>query len=186
MKISIIDNYDSFTYNLVQQCKDISKDIQVFKNDRIDYDCLNQSTHIVLSPGPGIPSEANDLINVIDRYHQSKAILGVCLGHQAIGEFFGSSLKNLDTVHHGIKSEITLEPSKLFSGISSKIDVGRYHSWVINDITRAPELTPIAYDSNKEIMALEHKTLPIYGVQFHPESVLTPLGINIIKNFLAQ
>lgn len=186
MKISIIDNYDSFTYNLVQQCRAFTNDIEVFKNDKIDYDAVNQSTHIVLSPGPGIPCEANDLIKVIKDYNQSKPILGVCLGHQAIGEFFGSSLKNLDTVHHGIKSEIHLSKSRLFSGISNQIDVGRYHSWVISDINHAPELRVTATDSDAEIMAIEHKNLPIYGVQFHPESVLTPLGINIIKNFLEQ
>lgn len=186
MKISIIDNYDSFTYNLVQQCRDFSDDISVFKNDKIDYDFIDNSSHIILSPGPGIPSEANDLTEVINRYHQSKPIFGVCLGHQAIGEFFGASLKNLDTVYHGIKSEIQLDKSTLFNDFPDRIEVGRYHSWVITDIHQAPDIESIASDSAKEIMALQHKTLPVYGVQFHPESVLTPQGKQIIKNFLEQ
>ncbi|MFL5772048.1 MAG: anthranilate synthase component II [Flavisolibacter sp.] len=230
MKILVFDNYDSFTYNLVHLVKKIVSDpVDVFRNDRIPLEDVAGYDKIILSPGPGIPSEAGQLLPLIKEYAASKSILGVCLGHQAIGEAFGGSLLNLSTVYHGValpvrivkgasdvkretsdvkressivnrqsrKSEydkkgkvpLTIDDSRLttsplFVGLPETFNVGRYHSWIINESDFPEELEITARDENGYIMGLQHKTFDIQGVQFHPESVLTPDGETIMRNWL--
>lgn len=186
MKIAVIDNYDSFTYNLVQLLRELSKtDIEVMRNDQINHQILSQCTHLVLSPGPATPNEAGELKNVIDSYVKNKKVLGVCLGHQALAEVFGGSISNLSNVYHGIPDEaIQTHPSGLFKGLPKQFTVGKYHSWVVDELPNQFMCT--SKDSDGNIMSMEHKTLPIYGVQFHPESVLTPQGNIMIKNFLSH
>jgi anthranilate synthase component II len=193
MKILVFDNYDSFTYNLVHLVKKVSNaTVEVFRNDEIDLADVKHYDKIILSPGPGIPSEAGLLIPLIKEYASSKPILGVCLGHQAIGEAFGGKLVNLDTVFHGIASEIDVSQKKsgsgsfLFAGLPEKIEVGRYHSWIVSDENFPEELEVTARDDNDYIMALQHKTFDVQGVQFHPESVLTPEGYKILKNWVEK
>ncbi len=191
MKILVFDNYDSFTYNLVHLVVKITGiQVDVFRNDELPLEQVAQYDKIILSPGPGIPSEAGILLNLIKTYAPTKSILGVCLGHQAIGEAFGASLVNLSTVFHGvatpiqIKSEESSIRSKLFEGLPNEIVVGRYHSWVVSDKNFPTDLEITACDANGYIMGLHHKTYDVQGVQFHPESVLTPDGEKIIKNWL--
>ncbi len=191
MKILVFDNYDSFTYNLVHLVVKITGiQVAVFRNDELPLEQVAQYDKIILSPGPGIPSEAGILLNLIKTYAPTKSILGVCLGHQAIGEAFGASLVNLSTVFHGvatpiqIKSEESSIRSKLFEGLPNEIVVGRYHSWVVSDKNFPTDLEITARDANGYIMGLHHKTYDVQGVQFHPESVLTPDGEKIIKNWL--
>lgn len=186
-KVIIIDNYDSFTYNLVHMVEELmEKEIVVMRNDEIDYELLKSSTHIILSPGPGIPDEAGDLKNIIKRFAGEKKILGVCLGLQAIGEVFGGQLINLDKVFHGVSTYIQLTDVEcpIFSGIESNFEAGRYHSWVIALDGFPGELTITAVDDKGEIMAAQHNDCQVYGVQFHPESIMTPEGKTMIKNFL--
>lgn len=185
--ILVIDNYDSFTYNLVYYIEKISGvRVDVFRNDEISINEVNKYDKILLSPGPGIPSEAGIILDLIRTYGSSKSILGVCLGHQAIGEAFGGKLINLDKVYHGIASEINILSTEdpLYSGLPDKFNAGRYHSWVV-----AKENLPDCFhitceDSSGLIMGLSHKVYDIKGVQFHPESVLTENGIKIIENWL--
>ncbi|MEO7800496.1 MAG: aminodeoxychorismate/anthranilate synthase component II [Ginsengibacter sp.] len=189
MKILIFDNYDSFTYNLVHLVeKIIHAKVEVFRNDEIDLDDVKKYDRIILSPGPGIPSEAGLLLPLIKAYASTKPILGVCLGHQAIGEAFGGTLINLDTVFHGVATPIVVDDKTdskhLFSGLPEQIEVGRYHSWIISDNDFPKELTVTARDSNGYIMALQHNNYDVQGVQFHPESVLTPDGETIMRNWL--
>lgn len=188
MKVLIFDNYDSFTYNLVHLVEKIlHQKVDVVRNDQVELENIDQYDKIILSPGPGIPSEAGLLLDVIKEYASSKSILGVCLGHQAIGEVFGGRLINLPTVYHGIATPITIANNKgsgLFDGLPSNIRVGRYHSWVIADEEFPEELEITARDENNLIMALHHKTFDVQGVQFHPESILTPDGETIIRNWL--
>ncbi len=187
MKILVFDNYDSFTYNLVHLVEKIlHTKVDVFRNDKILLDDIKKYDKIILSPGPGIPSEAGLLLSVIKEYAASKSILGVCLGHQAIGEAFGGKLINLDKVYHGIATPIKIinEQAKLFYGLNNSIEVGRYHSWIVSDENFPAELEVTARDENGFIMALQHKNLDVQGVQFHPESVLTPDGETIVKNWL--
>ncbi|MBS1627124.1 MAG: aminodeoxychorismate/anthranilate synthase component II [Bacteroidetes bacterium] len=189
MKILILDNYDSFTYNLVHLVEKITKEnVDVFRNDEIILDEIKKYDKIILSPGPGIPSEAGLLLQVIKEYASTKTILGVCLGHQAIGEAFGGTLTNLSTVFHGVATNCKLLTAncQLFAGMSSNFEVGRYHSWVIDRNNFPEELEITAEDDNGFIMALQHKTFDIKGVQFHPESVLTPSGETIIRNWLSK
>jgi len=185
-KVVIIDNYDSFTYNLVHYLEDLSCEVTVFRNDEFDLDELKPFDKIVLSPGPGIPDEAGFLKQVIQTYASSKSILGVCLGQQAIGEVFGGSITNLDKVYHGVATKINIlvDDETLFDGLDKQLEVGRYHSWVINadDFPESLEIT--STDENGEIMSLRHKTLDVKGVQFHPESVLTPNGKKILENWI--
>jgi len=185
-KIAVIDNYDSFTYNLVHYLEDLNGEVTVFRNDEFELDELENFDKIVLSPGPGIPDEAGLLKDVIKTFAKSKSILGVCLGQQAIGEVFGGSLSNLEKVYHGVatKVKITVNDESLFAGLDNEIEVGRYHSWVVNtnDFPDSLEITSV--DENGQIMSLRHKTLDIRGVQFHPESVLTPNGKKILENWL--
>ncbi len=186
MKILVFDNYDSFTYNLVHLVeKLINVDVAVHRNNKIALEDIRQYDKIILSPGPGIPSEAGLLLDVIKEYAATKSILGVCLGHQAIGESFGGNLANLDKVFHGVATPVTInQQNHLFKGLPKTIEVGRYHSWVVMDEGFPADLEITARDENNYIMALQHKTYDVCGVQFHPESVLTPQGGHIIKNWL--
>ena len=185
-KIAVIDNYDSFTYNLVHYLEDLNGEVTVFRNDEFELDELENFDKIVLSPGPGIPDEAGLLKDVIKTFAKSKSILGVCLGQQAIGEVFGGSLSNLEKVYHGVatKVKITVNDESLFAGLDNEIEVGRYHSWVVNNNDFPDSLEITSVDENGQIMSLRHKTLDIRGVQFHPESVLTPNGKKILENWL--
>ncbi len=186
MKIAVIDNYDSFTYNLVHYLEDLDGKVTVFRNDELELDELESFDKILLSPGPGIPDEAGLLKSIISKYAASKSILGVCLGQQAIGEVFGGSLTNLDKVYHGVATKVSqkVADESLFNDLPNEFEVGRYHSWVVNtnDFPEVLEIT--STDENGEIMSLRHKTFDVKGVQFHPESVLTPHGKTILKNWL--
>ncbi len=186
MKILVFDNYDSFTYNLVHMVEKITHEkVDVYRNDQISLTKIGEYDKIILSPGPGIPVEAGLLLDVIKEYASTKSILGVCLGHQAIGEAFGGNLKNLDSVYHGVATPCQLTPGNaLFNGLPNEIEVGRYHSWVVTDENFPDELEVIARDSKNFIMALKHKKYDVQGVQFHPESVLTPQGETILRNWL--
>ncbi|MGM9847521.1 MAG: anthranilate synthase component II [Muribaculaceae bacterium] len=187
MKIVIIDNYDSFTYNLFHIIRDAGAQVDVKRNDRFELSEINNYDKIVLSPGPGIPDEAGLLKQVIETYKDTKPMLGVCLGHQAIGEVFGAKLVNLDEVYHGIQSDCHIvSPDYIFEGLPNKIDVGRYHSWVVDSKNFPAELEITAVSDKQEIMALRHRKYDIHGIQFHPESVLTPDGRQIIYNFLKK
>lgn len=192
MNILVFDNYDSFTYNLVHLVeKIIHAKVTVCRNDQIDLEEVAAYDKIILSPGPGIPSEAGLLLPLIKAYASTKSILGVCLGHQAIGEAFGGSLINLSTVYHGVATPIQLLPAgqqergnAVFRGFENELTVGRYHSWVISEDHFPAELEVTARDANNYIMALQHTTYDVQGVQFHPESVLTPDGEKMIRNWL--
>jgi anthranilate synthase component 2 len=185
-KIVVIDNYDSFTYNLVHYLEDLECEVTVFRNDEFDLDELILFDKILLSPGPGIPADAGLLKAVIMHYAASKSILGVCLGQQAIGEVFGGSIVNLDKVYHGIATNISVivDDENLFEGLGKMFKVGRYHSWATNtsDFPEVLEIT--SQDENGHIMSLRHKKLDVKGVQFHPESVLTPNGKRILENWV--
>lgn len=185
MKIVIIDNYDSFTYNLSHLMKELGADVTVFRNDRFRTGQLGKFDKIVLSPGPGIPSEAGLLLDVIRTYAGRKPIFGVCLGHQAIGEVFGGRLENLREVRHGVSTEGTqFGNDPIFSGLPRRITMGRYHSWVVSK-EKLPACLEITAESDEgHIMALRHRDYDIHGIQFHPESVLTPDGKTIIANWL--
>ena len=186
MKILVFDNYDSFTYNIVHAVKKLGySDVDVYRNDRIALEDVAKYDKIILSPGPGVPSESGILLDVIQTYAPTKSIFGVCLGEQAIGEAFGAKLVNLSEVYHGVSSEITVvSDDVLFRNLPEKITVGRYHSWAVStaDFPECLEIT--ALDEQGMIMALRHKTCDVRGVQFHPESVLTPMGEKVIENFL--
>lgn len=205
MKILVFDNYDSFTYNLVHLVEKITHGkVDVFRNDEIPMEKVKDYDKIILSPGPGIPSEAGMLLPLIKEYASSKSILGVCLGHQAIGEAFGATLTNLSTVYHGVATKIELvsressvmskdvnsrftsrdSRTTLFAGLPDEMEVGRYHSWVISEQNFPAELEITARDANNYIMALQHSSFDVQGVQFHPESVLTPDGEKMISNWL--
>lgn len=189
MKILVFDNYDSFTYNLVHLVKSLTDaEVEVYRNDEIPLERVADYDRIILSPGPGVPSEAGLLLPLIRQYAATKPILGVCLGHQAIGEAFGGSLVNLSTVYHGVAHDCITAPtdSRLFEGLPSRFPVGRYHSWVVEKESLPDELEITAVDENGYIMALQHKTLDVQGVQFHPESVLTPDGAIIMRNWLGK
>jgi anthranilate synthase component II len=191
MKILVFDNYDSFTYNLVHLVEKITHEkVEVYRNDQLPLEKVKDYDKIILSPGPGIPEEAGLLLPLIKEYAASKSILGVCLGHQAIGEAFGGKLVNLSTVYHGVATEIEVGGrksevrSELFSGLPDRFEVGRYHSWIVSDENFPDELEVTARDDNNYIMALQHKNYDVQGVQFHPESVLTPDGEKILRNWL--
>ena len=186
-KILVFDNYDSFTYNLVHLVeKIIHQKVDVYRNDQITLEAVKAYDKIILSPGPGIPEEAGLLLPLIKEYAATKSILGVCLGHQAIGQAFGGTLKNLDKVYHGIATNIDIvnENAPLLKGLGNKVLVGRYHSWIVAKENFPADLEITAVDDNGYIMALQHKTFDVQGVQFHPESVLTPQGEKIVRNWL--
>ena len=187
MKIVIIDNYDSFTYNLSHLIKEIGAEVTVIRNDQFTLNQLEPFDKIVLSPGPGIPSEAGLLLDVIKTYKGRKPILGVCLGHQAIGEVFGGTLENLSDVFHGVATEGTqFSNDYIFDSLPKRITMGRYHSWVVSreNFPTCLEVTDVSDEG--QIMALKHKNYDIHGIQFHPESVLTPEGKIIVKNFIER
>ena len=187
-KILIIDNYDSFTYNLVHLVNEIGLQCEVWRNDKFNLDDVEDFSHIILSPGPGIPSEAGLLLDVITRYAPTKSIFGVCLGQQAIAEAFGGKLYNLSRPMHGIATpiKVTDADEKLFTGLPERFKVGRYHSWVVDQKGLPDVLTVTAIDEqDNSIMALRHKQYDVRGVQFHPESVLTEYGRQMMHNWLA-
>ena len=187
MKILVFDNYDSFTYNLVHLVEKITQlKVDVYRNDRITLEKVGEYDKIILSPGPGIPEEAGLLLPLIKQYASTKSILGVCLGHQAIAEAFGGKLVNLATVFHGVATSIKIvnTKSKILSGLPNEIEVGRYHSWIVSDEDFPAELEVTARDDNGYIMGLQHKKFDVQGVQFHPESVLTPDGEMMMRNWL--
>jgi len=186
MKILVFDNYDSFTYNLVQMIKEQSNaKVDVFRNDEIPLEDVKAYDKILLSPGPGIPSESGLLIPLIKTYAATKSILGICLGQQAIAEAFGGSLTNLSRVYYGIATPVELiGESNLFEGLPKTFHVGRYHSWVVNEHDLPAELKVTSKDAEGYIMSLEHTSYDVKGVQYHPESVLTPEGAKIIGNWL--
>ncbi len=188
MNILIVDNYDSFTYNLLHIIRELCNgeaSMDIAKNDEIDFGIVDKYHKIILSPGPGIPSESGDLLKLIKEFSQKKSILGVCLGHQAIGEAFGAKIVNSGSIYHGVQSQIkTIGQSYLFNGLPSSFQVGRYHSWMLanDDFPDCLEVTSV--DTEGGIMSLSHKRLDLHGVQFHPESIMTPFGRDILKNFI--
>lgn len=187
MKILVFDNYDSFTYNLVHAVANLSNaQVEVFRNDEISLEKVNEYDRIILSPGPGLPSESGILLDLIKTYAPSKPILGVCLGHQAIGEAFGGKLINLPKVFHGVATPISIIDSfdKIYLDLPQRQNVGRYHSWVIDENSFPDSLKVTAIDEDGRIMSLSHKTYNLKGVQFHPESILTEYGNQILKNWL--
>ena len=182
-KVLVIDNYDSFTYNLVHYMEDLDYEVSVVRNDEFSMDFVEKFDKILISPGPGIPDEAGHTKELIKRFYSTKSIMGVCLGHQAIGEVFGGKLKNLDSVFHGVATDIKIvSEDKVFKNIPKKIKVGRYHSWVVEKLN--DNLEVLASDNDGNIMALRHKDYKVWGVQFHPESILTEYGKDILKNWL--
>lgn len=189
-RILVFDNYDSFTYNLVHLVEKITHSkVAVYRNDQISLEQVAEYDKIILSPGPGIPEEAGLLLPLIKQYAASKSILGVCLGHQAIGEAFGGKLNNLTTVYHGIATPIKVvkrdeQHNNIFQGLPEELEVGRYHSWIISEDAFPSDLEVTAVDENGYIMALQHKTYDVQAVQFHPESVLTPMGEQMMRNWL--
>ncbi|MFY7988263.1 MAG: anthranilate synthase component II [Flavobacterium sp.] len=185
MKVAVIDNYDSFTFNLVHYLEDLNANVTVFRNDELELNELEKFDKILLSPGPGIPDEACLLKEVIKKYASTKSILGVCLGLQAIGEVFGGKLYNLEKVYHGISSKIyIIEKDSIFNNLPDEFEVGRYHSWVISNEKLPSDLIVTSTDINGQIMSLKHKIYNVKGVQFHPESILTLHGKQILKNWL--
>jgi anthranilate synthase component 2 len=185
----ILDNYDSFTYNLVHYVQDFGVHrLEVFRNNEISVEEVNRFDGIILSPGPGIPSEAGNLLPIIKRYSPCKKIFGVCLGQQAIAEAFGGKLLNISRVYHGVATTMLLQspPHYIFEGIPVKFEAGRYHSWVVDTDGFPPCLRIDALDENGQIMALSHREFDVCGVQFHPESILTPMGKKIIFNWLKR
>lgn len=183
--VLVIDNYDSFTFNLVHHLEELGCTVAVRRNDKFTFKEIADFKYLLLSPGPGVPDEAGLLKDVIVKAEQNTHILGVCLGMQAIGEVFGGQLVNLDKVYHGIASLVkTVGDDPLFKDIPQEFEAGRYHSWVV-DPNLPDVLKPLAVDNLGQLMALKHKTMPIYGVQFHPESILTPCGKQLLKNWLS-
>jgi len=191
MKILIFDNYDSFTYNLVHAVEKIIHDkVDVYRNDKISLEKINDYDKIILSPGPGLPCESGLLLSLIEEYASSKSILGVCLGQQAIAETFGGKLENLKNVYHGVATKIkvnekrTVTVNDVFKALPGELEVGRYHSWIVSKENFPEDLEITAQDENGYIMGLRHKKFDVQGVQFHPESVLTPMGEKMMSNWL--
>jgi anthranilate synthase component 2 len=186
-KILVIDNYDSFTYNLVHCLKEIGCEVEVKRNDKLELAEVEEFEKILLSPGPGIPDEAGLLKDIIARYAPSKSILGICLGQQAIAEVFGGSLVNLDEVYHGVATTIerVVDDEVLYEDLSKELEVGRYHSWVVSrELPESLEVTSL--DGNGEIMSLRHREFDVRAVQYHPESILTPEGKKMLKNWIRE
>jgi len=185
MKIIVIDNYDSFTYNLVHYLEDLDAEVTVYRNDEFELSELEKFDKILLSPGPGIPDEAGLLKQVIQKYATTKSILGICLGLQAIGEVFGGKLINLEKVYHGVATKVSkVSDDFIFNEIPDEMEVGRYHSWSVSTENFPEVLEITSIDENGQIMSLKHKTFDVRGVQYHPESVLTPYGKKILENWL--
>jgi len=185
LRILILDNYDSFTFNLVHFVEQFCDDVTVRRNDEITLGEVEAFDAIVLSPGPGLPKDAGIMPQLIRHYAPTKKMLGVCLGHQAIGEAFGANLKNLNRVHHGVAIPVNIiQDDVLFHGMQKRIETGRYHSWVIDNRTVPAELMVTSTDDEGEVMAIRHREFDVCGVQFHPESLLTPKGLQIIGNWV--
>ncbi len=188
-KILLFDNYDSFTYNLLHLIQSITTiPVEVHRNNAISLDAINEFDKIILSPGPGVPEDAGLLLPLIKKYAATKSIFGVCLGHQAIAQAFGASLINLQNVYHGVATNCTITSPNalLLQGLNQNFEIGRYHSWVIDEATLPEQLQVTATDDNGLIMALQHNNYDVHGVQFHPESILTPDGKIIMQNFLKE
>ena len=185
-ELIIIDNYDSFTYNLVHYFQGLSQNVTVFRNDQVDYNSIDKCSHIVLSPGPGLPKNSGDTMKIINQYYKQKSILGICLGQQCIGSFFGHSISNLEKVLHGKQSKVIIHDNNyLFKGLPNSFSIGHYHSWVIDDKKDSDLMVTSRLDTG-EIMSVRHNSLPIFGTQFHPESILTEHGKAILTNWLAK
>ena len=185
MKIIVIDNYDSFTYNLVHYLEDLNAEVTVYRNDEFELSELEKFDKILLSPGPGIPDEAGLLKQVIQKYAPTKSILGICLGLQAIGEVFGGKLINLEKVYHGVATKVSkVSDDFIFNEIPDEMEVGRYHSWSVSTENFPDVLEITSVDENGQVMSLKHKTYDVRGVQYNPESVLTPYGKKILENWL--
>lgn len=184
-KVLLVDNYDSFTYNLKHLLEINGADVSVIKNDEVKIETIKNFDRIVFSPGPGLPAEAGKMNEIIEKFYKSKPMLGVCLGHQAIGSFYGGKLLNLNNIYHGVESEIIHYNDNLFCNIDNCFIAGRYHSWIISNSDFPEELEILAVDKEQNIMALKHKIFPSYGIQFHPESIMTPAGSEIIYNWLS-
>lgn len=182
--ILVVDNYDSFTYNLVHYLEDLNATVTVKRNDQVLPEEGLEYDAVLLSPGPGIPSEAGNLLEIIRFLGDKKPLLGICLGHQAITEVYGGSIVNLEDVYHGVATTMTHSNDAIFKDIPTRFEAGRYHSWAAHPDHFPVELKITARDENGQIMALKHKEFPIYGVQFHPESVMTPQGKKMLQNFL--
>jgi anthranilate synthase component 2 len=188
MKILVLDNYDSFVYNLVHYLREMGHEPVVYRNDKITLEEVEAFDKILLSPGPGVPSEAGIMPELIRKYAPTKSILGVCLGHQAIGEAFGGTLENMSDVLHGIATPAHVQKpdERLFQGLPAQFKTGRYHSWTVVPETLPDSLEITAVDENGRILALSHKTYDVRGVQFHPESILTEHGKQMLKNWLGE
>ena len=185
MKILIIDNLDSFTYNIKHYIEQFADEVDVIRVDDIDYRKVLEYDKIVISPGPGLPSDKPELGHLINNFQSSKPILGICLGHQAIAEYYEAQLENKEKVDHGVsKNTIVIENDIIFNNIEKEFLSGRYHSWVVNNNNLPDELIVTAVDNDKNIMAIKHRNLNVRGIQFHPESVLTPQGLKIIENWV--
>lgn len=186
-KILIFDNYDSFTYNIVHLVNSLGYDADVYRNDRISIEQVGAYERMIISPGPGLPCESGILPELLRRYAPHKSILGICLGHQAIGECFGAHLENLPHVYHGVATPVkVIGQDPIFDGLGGEFTVGRYHSWVVSDEDFPSCLNVTARDGNGQIMALAHRRYDVRGVQFHPESILTPQGHILMKNWLSM
>lgn len=185
MKVLIVDNYDSFTYNLFHYVQACDVSVDVVRNDRLDFDAISSYDKLIISPGPGLPKETINMFELYKEFGTRKPILGVCLGMQGLSEFFGARLVNQEIVKHGVQENITVKSdSKLFSGIPSSFNVGLYHSWMVDANSIPADLICTSISENNVVMSVEHKTLPLFGVQFHPESILTEYGQQLILNFL--
>ncbi|MBD3637620.1 MAG: aminodeoxychorismate/anthranilate synthase component II [Crocinitomicaceae bacterium] len=184
MKAVLIDNYDSFTYNLYAQLVEMGLQVDVYRNDKVQLKQLEQYDLFFFSPGPGIPNEAGDLLRIIDQFKDTKPMLGICLGMQAIGEVFGSALKLIEKPLHGVSRPVRHFGDLIFEGIASPFEAARYHSWAIDSNQISSDLRVIAESENKDVMAVKHAYYPIFGFQFHPESILTEVGDTLIKNFI--
>lgn len=185
--ILILDNYDSFTYNLVHAIYDINgQEVDVIRNDKLSIEDIEKYNYIIFSPGPGVPDEAGLMKEIIHHYKSEKKMFGVCLGHQAIFEVFGGTLENMEKVYHGIQSELKIvdKSCPIFNGITSNFKAGRYHSWIADLNTKPDELIVTCVDGDNQIMGFKHNEFDIFGVQFHPESILTPDGTLMLKNFI--
>ncbi|KEO73905.1 anthranilate synthase component II [Anditalea andensis] len=187
MKILVLDNYDSFTYNLVYLLRELGfgKSMDIYRNDKISLEDVGAYDKILLSPGPGVPSEAGIMPALIKKYGPTKDILGICLGHQAIGEAYGARIINLSEVVHGVATEVRVNPDSIFSGLPPSFKIGRYHSWVIDESTLTPELEVTAKTPDGQIMGVRHKTYKVKGLQFHPESILSEHGKHMIQNWIS-
>lgn len=186
MNLLVVDCYDSFTYNLIHYLEQMSSNVVCTRNDKIDISSLNDFDGIVLSPGPGLPEETKNLYEIIKVWGSTKPILGICLGHQAIGTYYGLKLVNMDSVHHGVEfpTYITDSNEILFKGISSGFNSARYHSWVLRQFDENLDIRITATDNKGEVMGISHKEFNIKGIQFHPESILTRNGFQILKNWV--